>query len=261
MESNTDITIERDGHLLMIGVNRPTKKNSFTPDMLNTLGRAYAELENDDDLRCGVLFAHGSNFTAGLDLTLFAERFAEGRLLDAEGGIDPFRLSEPYLTKPVVTAIQGLCLTAGIELMLATDVRIASQEARFAQIEVQRGFFAAGGATIRFVQEAGWGNAMRWLLTGDEFSAAEALRIGFVQEVVETGRQLERAVEIARVIADRAPLAVRATKRLAHLAVLRGFDEGASRLMPDLRPVMETEDAGEGVLSFIERRRANFKGR
>lgn len=261
MSDEGRITVERDGHVLMLGIDRTKKKNSFTPGMFTQLGRGYQQLQDDPELRCAVLFAHGEVFTAGLDLTLFGEKFGRGELLEPDGGINPFRLTPPHLTKPVVTAVQGLCLTAGIELMLATDIRVAADNARFAQIEVKRGFYAVGGATLRYVREAGWGNAMRWLLTGDEFDAAEALRIGFVQEVVPVGKQLERAVAIARTIADQAPLAVQATKRSAHIAVEQGEPAAIERFMPDLMEVMQSEDAGEGVLSFIERRKAVYKGR
>ena len=101
-------------------------------------------------------------------------------------------------TKPLVCAVQGICFTLGIELMLAADIVVAADDCRFAQIEVKRGIMPAGGATVRMVERAGWGNAQRYLLTGDEFGSAEALRLGFVQEVVPAGRQKERALEIAR---------------------------------------------------------------
>ena len=104
-----------------------------------------------------------------------------------EGGINPWQVEGQQLTKPVVIAVQGTCLTLGIELMLASDIVVAADSATFAQIEVARGILPFGGATIRFPRAVGWGNAMRWILTGDTFDAAEALRIGLVQEVVPHG--------------------------------------------------------------------------
>ena len=92
--------------------------------------------------------------------------------------------AERRVSKPIVMAVQGICFTIGIELMLAADIRIASEGSRFGQIEVRRGLYPVGGATLRMVQEFGWGNAQRYLLTGDEFGAQEAHRIGLVQEVV-----------------------------------------------------------------------------
>src|SRR5207253_9310001 len=102
--------------------------------------------------------------------------------------MDPLVIPGPRLTNPIISAVQGICLTIGIELMLAADIRVAASNARFAQIEIKRGLYPFGGATIRFARETGWGNAMRYLLTGDEFNAAEAHRIGLVQEVVEPGQ-------------------------------------------------------------------------
>jgi len=213
-------------------------------------------------LRCGVLFAHGDHFTAGLELTQFVDSFGQGQGVGTgEGELDPFGLYGPRLSKPMVCAMQGVCLTAGIELMLATDIRVAASNTRFAQIEIKRGIYPVGGATIRFVREAGWGNAMRYLLTGDEFNATEALRIGLVQEVVEPGQQLARAKELAQTIADQAPLGVRATLASARLALTAGEEEAIRRLAPDLAPIMQSEDVKEGVRSFIERRKANFQGR
>ena len=104
------------------------------------------------------------------------------------GSVDPLSLRPPIRTKPLVCAVQGICFTLGIELMLAADIVVAADDCRFAQIEVKRGIMPAGGATIRMVERAGWGNAQRYLLTGDEFGAAEALRLGFVQEVVPAGQ-------------------------------------------------------------------------
>src|SRR5271165_686010 len=182
MADTTSITVERDGHVLLMGLNRPTKRNAFTMQMLADLSRAYARLENDDDLRAGVLFGHGEHFTAGLDLVDVVPALTSGQALYPVDGLDPFRLNYTW-TKPVVAAAQGWCMTLGIELLLAADIRVAAVDTRFAQIEVLRGIFPFGGATLRLPQVAGWGNAMRWLLTGDEFDAAEAHRIGLVQEV------------------------------------------------------------------------------
>jgi 1,4-dihydroxy-2-naphthoyl-CoA synthase len=111
----------------------------------------------------------------------------DGRHTQAPGRVGPFDLFAPLRTKPVVVAVQRVCFTVGIELMLAADIVIAAEDTRFGQIEVRRGIFANQGATLRIVERAGCGNAMRYLLTGDEFDAATALRLGLVQEVVPTG--------------------------------------------------------------------------
>ena len=256
-----NVTTERRGHVFLVGLDRVAKRNAFDLDMFFALSRAYAELERDPELRCGVLFAHGDHFTGGLDLPKFAPVFASGKWALPDGGLDPMGLAAPRLSKPVVGAVQGICFTIGIELLLATDVRVAATTTRFAQIEIKRGIYPVGGATLRFPRDCGWGNAMRWLLTGDEFGAEEALRIGLVQEVTEPGGQLDRAVALAQVIAAQAPLGVRATMASARLAFGEAEDEAARRLLPDLQPILASDDVNEGMQSFLERRAAKFTGK
>lgn len=255
------VTLQRDGHVLVIGLNRPDKRNAFNLAMLADLSRAYGLLEADDDLRAGVLIAHGEHFTAGLDLLDVAPAIASGQNPFAADGRDPWRLDGPW-TKPIVAAVQGRCLTLGIELLLAADIRIAAADAKFAQIEVLRGIYPFGGATLRLPRATGWGNAMRWLLTGDEFDAAEAHRIGLVQEIAEDrASAADRAREIAHTIADRAaPLGVQATLAAAQRAIT---DEAAAiaALRPEVMRLFGTQDAAEGVQSFAERRPARFAGR
>jgi enoyl-CoA hydratase len=256
------VSLERDGHVLLIGLNRPEKRNAFTLAMLADLSRAYALLESDDSLRAGVLFAHGAHFTAGLDLVDVAPAIAAGTDLGPEDGRDPWRLDGTWST-PLVAAAQGRCLTLGIELLLAADIRVAAADTLFAQIEVLRGIYPFGGATLRFPREVGWGNAMRWILTGDEFDAAEAHRIGLVQEVAaDADAALTRAREIAHTIADRAaPLGVRATLASAHRARDEGDAAAIAELRPEVAQLFGTADAAEGLKSFVERRAATFTGR
>ena len=261
--SEGKVTTERRGHLLLIGLDRVAKRNALDLAMYRELGLAYGALDRDPELRCGVLFAHGDHFTGGIYLAQWSPTLSTGRFVSLpEGAIDPLGLDEANrLRKPMVMAVHGICFTIGIELLLATEVRVAATNTRFAQIEIKRGIYPVGGATVRLMQEVGWGNAMRYLLTGDEFSAAEALRIGLVQEVVDPGRQLERAIQIAGTIAAQAPLGVQATLASARLACARGEGAAFARLLPDLSALMASEDVKEGLQSFVERRPANFTGR
>jgi enoyl-CoA hydratase len=261
MSDKPRITTEGRGPLLLIGLNRPEKMNAFDSTMLQAFSDAFGELERDPTYRCGVVFAHGDHFTAGLDLGEVAPLLMQGRLGLGGGAesIDPWGVHGRQRSKPVVGAFHGRCLTLGIELALALDVRVAAQGTRFAQIEIKRGIFPFGGATYRLVQTAGWGNAMRWLLTGDEFGAEEALRIGLVQEVVEPGRQLERAVQIAETIAAQAPLGVQETIASARRALTE--QAAAQALLPELMRLMASDDAREGMMSFLERRAARFTGK
>jgi enoyl-CoA hydratase/carnithine racemase len=255
------VIVEERNHVLHMGFNRPAKRNAFNVEMLEELGRAYERLESDDNLRAGVLYAEGDNFTAGLDLAEIGPRLMDGTLDWPDDARNPWRNDGRPWTKPVVAAANGWCLTLGIELLLASDVRIASADARFAQLEVQRGIYPFGGATTRLPRDAGWGNAMRWLLTGDEFDAAEALRIGLVQEVVEPGQQRDRAIELAERIATRsAPLAVRTTLGAAQRANREGEQAAEDRFVDDVVALFKTRDGAEGLQAFIERRQPRFSG-
>ena len=261
MTQDGTIAIERRGHLLLVALDRPAKRNAVTLSMWDALARAYAELERDPELRVLVLHAIGDHFTGGVDLPQWGAAFASGTWHVADGGLDPLGLAGPRVTKPVVAAVQGTCFTIGIELLLASDVRVAASSARFAQIEIKRGIYPVGGATLRFARECGWGNAMRWLLTADDFDAAEALRIGLAQEVVEPGRQLDRAIAIAETIAAQAPLGVYATLASARAAIPNAERAAVDRLMPDLQPIMRSADVQEGLRAFVERRPGKFSGR
>jgi enoyl-CoA hydratase len=256
------ITLERDGHVLLIGLNRPDKRNAADMALLQELSLAYGELDRDPELRAGLLFAHGEHFTGGLDLADVGPRIGpEGIDIVPEGGINPWQVDGRQLSKPVVIAVQGTCLTLGIELILASDIAVAAESSRFGQIEVARGILPFGGATIRFPRAVGWGNAMRWLLTGDMFDAAEAYRIGLVQELVPDGQQYARALELAHRIAEQAPLAVQATLANARLAV-RDSDAAAEReLQPGLVRLAQSEDARLGMESFLSRQSVRFVGR
>jgi enoyl-CoA hydratase len=256
------VAVDRSGHVLLIGLNRTDKHNAADLRMLQELSLAYGELERDPDLRCGLVYAHGDHFTGGLDLADVGPRLAGGELdLVPEGGIHPWQVAGQELTKPVVIAVQGICLTLGIELVLASDIAVAAESTTFAQIEVSRGILPFGGATIRFPKAVGWGNAMRWILTGDTFDAAEALRIGLVQEVVPTGTQYERALEIAQRVAEQAPLAVQAALANARLALRSGDAAAAAQLQPELLRLVHTEDSQIGMAAFLSRSQARFIGR
>ena len=255
------VSVERRGHVLLMGLDRVAKRNAFDLPLWDALCRAYAELERDPELRVGVLYAKGDHFTGGLDLPQWGTAFNSGAWQIVADGLDPLGLTGKHITKPVICAVQGTCLTIGIELMLATDIRIAASNTSFGQIEVKRGIYPVGGATLRFPREVGWANAMRWLLTGDSFDAAEALRIGLVQEVVAPGEQLARAVALADVVAAQAPLGVYATLASSRSAIPSAEIAAGARLMPDLVPIMKTDDVQEGLRAFMERRPGAFKGR
>jgi enoyl-CoA hydratase/carnithine racemase len=255
------LTTETRGPVVLVGLNRPQKLNSFTPQMLKELGAAYTQYDAQDDLRCLVLFAHGKDFTAGLDLAQCAPLIEAGEALWPSSGVDPLGLEGRERTKPVVCAMQGRVFTLGIELALASDVRLCSDDASFAQLEIARGIFPFGGATFRAPMQLGWGNAMRFLLTAEPFGAAEALRMGLVQEVAPRDRLLERAIKLAETIAAQAPLGVRATIASARKGMREGETAANQALRGEILRLMHSEDAREGLQSFVERRAGRFRGR
>ncbi len=256
------VRVERHGHVLHIGLDRAHKLNAFDRVMLRELAEAMTTYEEDADLRCALLYPVGPNFTSGLDLADVGPAVAAGEALFPHGLVDPFGLTGRARTKPLVHAARGWCLTIGTELALASDVCVASPGTRYGQIEVTRGIMPFGGATIRLPQVIGWHNAMRYLLTGDVFDAAEAHRVGLVQELTASDDDLvERAAALADRIASRAPLAVQASLASSRLAMLEGTKAAADAMVDAARGLMATEDAAEGMRSFVERRDAEFEGR
>lgn len=261
-EGSIDCTVQ--GHVLLMGINRPNKRNGFTLKMFRELGEAYTRLDDDPHLRVGVLYAMGDHFTAGLDLPSVAPLMKRGEKAVPLGLVDPNDLGLPGYrrrTKPMVVAVKGITFTVGIELMLAADIVVAADDCRFSQLEVKRGIMATGGATLRMAERAGLGNAMLHLLTGDEFGSAEALRLHYVQKVVPAGQELVEAVAIAQRIAVQAPLAVVASRLNALKAVEEGPMAAMGEFLTTQHGLSNSEDAAEGVRSFVERRPAVFTGR
>jgi len=256
------IITERRGHILLIGFNRPQKRNAADFELLRQLADAYGVLEKDPELRVGLVYAVGDHFTAGLDLGDIGPRIgADGLTIEGPDGINPWQVSGQQLSKPVVIAVHGTCLTLGIELILASDIAVAARSTTFGQIEVSRGILPFGGATIRFPRAVGWGNAMRYILTGDSFDAEEAHRIGLVQELVDDGEQFDRALAIAERVAAQAPLAVQAALANAKRAVRDGDAAAEAELQPALVRLATSEDAAIGMQAFLTRTEAEFVGR
>lgn len=257
------ITIDVAGTVLLIGIERVSKRNAFGLAMLDQLAAAYDQLNDSADLRAGVLYAEGDHFSAGLDLAEVGPAvMAEGpQRLAGRGNVDPFGVWKPPVSKPIVMAVQGIALTLSIELALAADIVVAAADVRFRQLEVGRGIMPYGGASFRAPTRLNWGNAMRFLLTAEEFGASEALRIGLVQEVVPTGEQVSRATAIARTISEQAPLGVQATLENARVMEDRGPSAAVEHLRETVRPLFESKDAAEGIRSFAERRPGRYRGR
>ena len=255
------IVTSRAGNILHIELNRPDKRNAADVRMLRELALAYGELDRDPALRVGLVSAIGDHFTGGLDLADVGQHLGkDGLHYVPEGGLDPWGVQTAPVSKPVVIAVNGTCLTLGIELILAADVAVAADDTVLAQLEVARGILPFGGATLRFASRCGWGNAMRWMLSGDRFDASEALRMGLVQEIAPAGDHVSRARGIAESIAAAAPLAVQATLANARRARALDDDAAAAALQPELMRLLATKDATRGFEAFATRSVAEFQG-
>ncbi|HJQ60837.1 MAG TPA: crotonase/enoyl-CoA hydratase family protein [Vineibacter sp.] len=254
-----EVRTRTDGRILHITIDNVAKRNAFVPQMMEQLSAALTRYDEDESLWVAVLSAEGEHFTAGLDMPKFFGPTATWKGVP-DGQVDPFGMRR-RCRKPLVTVVQGITYTIGIEMMLAGDIVIAADTARFCQMESKRGIAPLGGAHFRFLSRTGWGNAMYHLMLCDEFDAARALQIGLVQEVVPFGRHVERGLEVARLIAANAPLGLQAMKAAAHTYVEAG-EAAAIAALPQIRGrVMASEDAKEGIRSFVERRAAIFQGR
>ena len=255
------VTTEARDHVFLVGIDRPWKRNALTPKILKELAAAYARFDHDEDLRCALLFGHGAAFSAGFDLTLLKDASDGEALAYGRGEYDPFGLSGERLSKPLVVDVHGMCFAGGLEIALNGDVIVAAEGTLLGQPEVTRGLFAFGGGAIRWQQRVGWGNAQRYLLTGDLLTAAEAHRIGLVQEVVAPETLLERGLAIATTIARAAPLGVKHSLAVSRAAVDEGPAAAVGLMAERRREVIQSDDAAEGVRSFLEKRHGAFVGR
>jgi enoyl-CoA hydratase len=261
-QAKSTVTLDRlPKGVLLIGIDRVDTQNRIDIPTFNALGQAYYQFEHDDDLRVAVLHGKGQDFSQGLDLASWGTGLRNGPFQAPPKFIDPVATSGPERTKPLIVAVQGHVTRVAHELFLAADVRIAAQDTIFNQGEVAAASFPGGGATVRFVREAGWGNAMRYMLTGDEWRADEALRMGLVQIVTPPGQQLDRATELAKQIATNAPLGIRAMLASAHRALSDGEKFALATLQPAFTGLLRSEDRQEYLRSQQEKRAPVFVGR
>lgn len=250
------ISVERRDDIALVGLNRPFIQNRLDPPTRVRLAEVFYEYEHDSSLRAAVLFGHGENFSRGIDVDASQAALIAGRrTLTGTNVIDALGNAPPHRTKPLVVVVHGDTWNLGHELYLAGDIRIAAANTRFGQDENTHGRFPGGGATVRFVRDAGWGNAMRYMLTGDHWSAEESYRMGITQQIAPTPLEaLEAGIAMARKIAACAPLSIRATLASAHHVIDPEEADALSKLGAQYTALYRTED-------FLEGRRAEAEGR
>jgi enoyl-CoA hydratase len=258
---NTKLTIERRGQIVLHGINRPYIQNRIDPETFEKLAEAYYQYDNDPSLRAAILFGHGENFSRGIDVEGFKSLKGTGQpWIASTETIDPLAKRAPRRTKPLIVVTHGDTWNMAHELFLVADIRVASADTRFGQDENTDGRFPGGGSTVRFVREAGWGNAMRYMLTGDHWNAEEAYRIGEVQQVAPE-KALEAGIQIANKIAACGPLGIKTTLLSAHLAIDATETDALSRLGAQFGALSHTRDFQEGREAEAQGRAPVYQGR
>ncbi|MFN2540382.1 MAG: crotonase/enoyl-CoA hydratase family protein [Mycobacteriales bacterium] len=251
-----EVLVERRGGVQIITINRPQAKNAITANVARGIAAAVDELDGDESLRVGILTGADGTFSSGMDLKAFLTGempIVEGRGL---GGI-----TEAPPRKPFIAAVEGWALAGGFELLLACDLVVASETARFGVPEVKRGLVAGAGAAFLLARRIPQAIALELLLTGDPFSAQRAAEIGLVNRLAPEGGALDAALELAETIAANGPLAVAVTKQIARSTFDWTIEEGWKTQGALSGPVFSSEDAVEGATAFAEKRPPVWKGR
>jgi enoyl-CoA hydratase len=260
---DTKLTVECRGTVVLLGINRPYIQNRLDPETFRALAKAYFDYECDESLRVAVLFGHGPNFSQGIDVDGFSNLVKSGKpCLDGDRYIDPLGKSTKPLSKPLIVVVHGDTWNMGHEIHLVADIRIASSDTRYGQDETSHARFPGGGGTVRFVREAGWGNAMRYMLTGDHWDAQEAFRMGVAQQVVDGPEAaLASGIAIANKIAQCGPLGVKMTLASARTAINESEPAALAKLDAQYSTLYQTEDFLEGRKAEAENRTPVFHGR
>jgi enoyl-CoA hydratase len=267
MTGTEHLIVERQGATLVLTLNRPEAKNAFSIPMLVGLHDAWIEADADDDIRSIVLTGAGGAFCAGMDLKALAGGgFAQDDPYRARLAADPglhwkAMLRHHRPRKPVIAAVEGVCVAGGTEVLQATDIRVAGESATFGLFEVRRGLFPVGGSTVRLARQIPHTHALEMLLTGRRYSAAEARDIGLVGSLVPDGTALKRALELAEAVNEAAPLAVEAVKRSVYETAALSEEDGLKRELEIGWPIFATEDAKEGPRAFAEKRAPVYRRR
>lgn len=259
--SDSPVLLEkRDDHIAVVTLNRPDKLNALNAEVRTLLKETFAELADDDAVRVVVIHGAGDKaFVAGADIAEFAARTP----MEQRAVYDRPRIYEVVadFPKPVIAAVHGFCIGGGSELALACDVRVADRTARISQAEVRIGLIPGGGGTQRLARLVGRGQAMLIACTGDFVEAEEAHRMGLVEELVDEGRHLERALELAGRMARWSPVALELAKKAVNASFEMPLSAGIQYEKELFLAAFGSEDGREGVRAFMEKRDPEFEGK
>ena len=265
------LLFEKRGHLAYLTFNRPEVHNSFNPETIVRLAEAWHEINSDDAIRAAIITGAGKvAFSAGADLGRLIPLFTgarkpedewDQRLLANRKFSDSALLRSYNVDKAIISAINGFCIAGGMELIQATDIRIASENASFGLQEVKWAILPAAGSLARLQRQIPYCKAMEILLTGNRIDAQEAWRLGLINCVVPQAKLMEKAEEMAATIAANGPIAVRKIKEAVRRTSGRPLEEAFGIENECAREVMLSEDAKEGPRSFMEKRKPNYRGK
>src|SRR5512137_292789 len=260
-------TVEREGHIIIVTLNRPEAKNALTPSMLIGMYKAWRLLDEDNDIYCAVLTGKGDTFCAGMDLKAGPspdDNVDEIKKLMSEVPNLHWQalLRENLPNKPIILAIEGYAVAGGTEILQGTDIRVGAEDSKFGVTEVIRGLYPMAGSAFRLPRQISYCRAAEIVLLGRHITAQEALRFGLINRVVPKGQAVAEAMKIAQQICENAPLSIRAITR-----TLREIDASvplaeAFKKNDDIGiPIFGTEDSREGMKAFKEKRKPIYKGR
>ncbi|HYZ92424.1 MAG TPA: crotonase/enoyl-CoA hydratase family protein [Actinomycetota bacterium] len=263
----SECLVERDGHTLIVTMNRPEARNALSTEMMQIMSEAWDEVNANPDIRVAILTGAGGHFCAGADLKGFAASDPGKGMTEGErqGSFDPTYLKPLLkgflLDKPLIAAVEGYAVAGGTEVLQGTDIRVAGESAQFAVAEVRWGLFPLGGSTVRLRRQIPYTVAADMLLTGRRITAKEALDFGLIGYVVQDGRALDKAKEIAETISANGPVAVRNILKTLRVTECLPEEEAFKLEAPLGIETFLTEDAREGPKAFAEKRKPDFKGK